>query len=248
MGCPRPNVPNLDPKSWRDVHVVLRNKLWTARILVRRLGLTLELNSGGRSVGQQWDLRHARCPGRECDPACKGHPTTALPGRSRHRNLSEVISAADMMGTGLSYLHQHQRELGIHFPVPGEAWHAENKGQPTIEIIAWPNLAPAPVPVEVDPNAGRPFKQFRANVTDASVYAAGGRDNEVSEIQMLLAELGFFHGQPTGNYFTQTVAAVQAYKRAANWRTKDGKPDTSSVVSPLLAETLRTFAAMKPGK
>ncbi len=239
-GCPRPDVDNLDPKSWRDVHPVLRNKLWTGRIMARKRGLTLELNSGGRSDGQQWDLRRGRCPGRECSRSCKGRPTTAIPGVSRHRNLSEAISAADMMGTGLGYLHTIQRELGIHFPVPGEAWHAENKGKPTIEIIEWPNLAP----VEPDRNAERRRIQFKANVTDASVYAGGGRDNQVSELQMLLHALGFFPGAPTGNYFAQTVAAVQAYKRAANWRDSKGRPDTSSVVSPVLVETLVSFVKM----
>lgn len=244
-GCPRPKVPNLDPKSWRDVHKTLRDRLWTARIHAARAGLRLELNSGGRSDGQQWDLRRSRCPGRECSRSCKGKPTTAIPGVSNHRNLSAKISAADMMGTGLSYLHAHQREFGIHFPVPGEAWHAENKGTPTVQIIEWPNLAPAPTP---SPNAGRPYKQFRANVTDASVYAAGGRDNQISELQWLLRITGFFSGPITGNYFDQTVKAVQAYKRAANWRDPKGKRDTSSVVSPVLVETLRVYAAMKSGK
>lgn len=242
MGCPRPYPNrNLDPRSWADLHPVLRDRLWTARIHAAREGLRLELNSGGRSDGQQWDLRHGRCPGRECDRACKGSPLTAVPGRSNHRNLSFSVSAADMMGTGLSYLHRNKTRFGIHFPVPGEAWHAENKGTPTVQIIPWPNLAPAPPP---DRNAGRHRIQFKANVTDASVYAANGRDNQVSELQMLLKALGFFHGQVTGNYFDQTVKAVQAYKRAANWRDSKGRPDTSSVVSPVLVETLVSFVKM----
>lgn len=244
-GCPRPPGRNLDAKSWADLHKTLRDRLWTARIYAAREGLRLELNSGGRADGQQWDLRRGRCPGRECDRRCKGSPTTAVPGRSNHRNLSYEISAADMMGTGLSYLHRNKGRFGIHFPVPGEAWHAENYGRPTVQIIGWPNLAPAPAP---NPNAGRPYKQFKANVTDASIYAAGGRDNQASELQWLLKELGFFHGPITGNYFAQTVAAVQAYKRAANWRDSKGKPDTSSIVSAVLVDTLKAYVALKAGK
>lgn len=245
MSCPRPNVRNLDPRSWADLDKTLRDRLWTARIYALREGLRLELNSGGRSDGQQWDLRHGRCRGRECDRRCKGKPTTAVPGRSNHRNLSYEISAGDMMGTGLSYLHRNKARFGIHFPVPGEAWHAENYGHPTVQIIEWPNLAPAPPP---SPNAGRPYKQFKANVTDASIYADGGRDNQASELQWLLKELGYFHGPITGNYFAQTVAAVQAYKRAANWRDSKGKRDTSSVVSAVLVDTLKAYVALKAGK
>lgn len=247
-GCPRPDVPNLDPRSWRDLHKTLRDKLWTARIYALREGLRLELNSGGRSDGQQWDLRRGRCPGRECDRRCKGNPTTAVPGRSNHRNLSYEISAADMMGTGLSYLHRNKARFGIHFPVPGEAWHAENYGRPTVQIIEWPNpapIAPAPAP---DPNLGRHYIQFGANVTDASIYAAHGRDNQASELQWLLKELGFFHGPITGNYFAQTVAAVQAYKKAADWRWLSGGPDRSPVVSAVLVDTLKAYVALKAGK
>ena len=244
MGCTRPNVRNLDPRSWADLHKTLRDRLWTGRILAARKGLRLELNSGGRSDGQQYDLRHGRCPGRECDRRCKGKPTTALPGRSNHRNLSEKISAADMMGTGLSFLHQHQDEYGIHFPVPGEAWHAENHGRPTVEIIEWPNLAP----VRPDLDAGRTFKQFKANVTDDSVYAANGLRHEVSGWQMILAELGFFHGPITGNYFTQTVEATQRFKEAASWRDPQGKRDRSSVVSALLYTTGEALVRAKSGK
>jgi hypothetical protein len=40
------------------------------------------------------------------------------------------------------------------------------------------------------------------------------------------------------------VKAVQAYKRAANWRDSKGRPDTSSVVSPVLVETLVSFVKM----
>ncbi len=243
MSCPRPNVPNKNPKDLADVAEPLRSMMNTAIIRARAEGRTLYLVSGGRSDGQQWDLRHGRCPGRECDRRCKGKPTTALPGRSNHRNLSEKISAADMMGTGLSFLHQHQGEYGIHFPVPGEAWHAENHGRPTVEIIEWPTLAP----VRPDPDAGRTFKQFKANVTDDSVYAASGLRHEVSGWQMILAELGFFHGPITGNYFTQTVEATQRFKEAASWRDPQGKRDRSSVVSALLYTTGEALVRAKSG-
>lgn len=244
MGCPRPDVPSLNAKAWGDVHVELRNRLWTARHDAMAQRLTLELNSGGRSDGQQWDLRHGRVPrGQECNPAYKGSPTTAIPGRSRHRNLSFDISAADMMGTGLGWLHRHQADYGIHFPVPGEAWHAEpTRTPPKVRIIAWPGAAPPPV--KVDPNTGRPWRAFAKNVTDKAIYEAGGRNDEVAELQWLLKELGFYWGRIDGLYFAETVNAVIWFKEAASWKTK-GKKDRSSGVTLPLVGALRSLVKAK---
>lgn len=243
MDCPRPNVPSLNAKSWLDVHYVLRDRLWTARVDAAKEGLRLELNSGGRSDGQQWDLRRGRVPrGQECNPAYKGSPTTAVPGRSRHRNLSFDISAADMMGTALGWLHRHQREYGIHFPVPGEAWHAEpTRTAPTKRTLRYGTYdAPA------DPNEGRDWRAFAKNVTDKAVYNAGGHVAEVTELQRLLKELDFYWGRIDGLYYAETVNALIWFKEAASWKVK-GKKDRSSGVTLELIVALRALAKAKKG-
>lgn len=244
MGCPRPNVPNKNPRNWMDLHPVLRDRLWTARVDAMKERLSLELNSGGRSDGQQWDLRHGRVPrGQECNPAYKGSPTTAVPGRSRHRNLSFDISAADMMGTGLGWLHRHQADYGIHFPVPGEAWHAEpTKAAPRKSIL--PYGSTGGTPPKVDPNKGRPWRAFAKNVTDKAIYAAGGHFDEVVELQRLLKELNFYWGGVDGAYFAETVNAVIWFKEAASWKVK-GKKDRSSGVTLDLVVALRALVKAK---
>ncbi len=61
-----------------------------------------------------------------------------------------------------------------------------------------PATVPGPsTPAKSSPNSGRRWIGFRASSTDAGIYAAGGRDNEVSELQMLL---GFTGRQVDGRY------------------------------------------------
>lgn len=200
IGCKRPNVPSKDAKALRDVAEPLRSYLNTAMIDARQAGLALYLVSGGRSDGQQWDLRHGRVPnGHECDPAYKGHPTTAIPGRSNHRNLSPQISAADM-GGALAWLHQHQSCYGIEFPVRGENWHAEITGRaPTCTIIPFD----APVARWVP---------FTVGETNATIAGRGGLAFEVSEIQLILKHLGFDPGGIDGRYGTGTARAMARFK------------------------------------
>lgn len=111
-----------------------------------------------------------------------------------------------------------------------------------------PGQEPAAPPKPADPNAGRPWQQFKAPTTGALIWKKGGRNDEVTELLILLRDLGFYRGDIVDTYSGAAVSAVQAYKRAANWRDSKGRPDTSSVVSPVLVETLRVYAAMKSGK
>ena len=200
-GCPRPNVPPKDPKALADVAEPLRSIVHTAIIDARAEGLSLYLVSGGRSDGQQWDLRHGRVPaGQECNPAYPGHPRTAIPGRSNHRNLSPKISAADM-GGALGWLHTHAADYGIHFPVGGENWHIELTGHPPLRPII-PFYAPVArwIPVQ-------------AGDTNATIRARGGLDNEVTEPQLILAHLGYRPGPVDGTYGAGSQAAMVRFKR-----------------------------------
>ncbi len=211
MGCPRPNVPNKDPKDWGAIAEPLRSRLWTGKVRARAEGKVIGLTSGARSAGQQWDLRHGRVPaGQECNPAYKGSPTTAIPGRSRHENTGPDHCAADMSGA-LSWLHQHAADLGIEFPVPGEAWHAQPaKKAPRWPIIPYGDGDGAPqVLVKPDPNAGRTWRGFRAGASDLGIYLAGGHRYEVSELQLLL---GFRGAQVDGIHGPKTVAAWVAWQ------------------------------------
>lgn len=175
MSCPRPNVPNLNAKNMGDLHEPLRSRLWTAKIDAQKAGLILYLVSGARSAGQQWDLRHDRCPGRECDPSCKGHPTTALPGHSHHENSGPYFSAADM-GGALSWLHQHAADYAIYFPVPGEAWHAEpTHADPRVRIIQYPGTGttpPPPPPEEFFDMDEATFRKVLTEVVDGCLAEA----------------------------------------------------------------------------
>lgn len=98
-----------------------------------------------------------------------------------------------------------------------------------INQVGRPRVAP-------DPNAGRTWRKFAKGATDDSIYRKRlkpGKDNQVSELQMLLAALGHFTGKVDGVYGPATLAGVQSFKRAASWR------DTSSTVDLELIDTLR---------
>lgn len=210
--CPEPPGPDYNSKDWGALDKTLRDALWTAKLYIERTWrLRLELNSGRRSRRQQWRLRRGRVPrGQECNPAYKGNPPTAIPGASKHQNESKERSAADMMGSGLGKLHEIQNLVAIHFPVRGENWHAENnlKRKPTIPIIEWPNRGPsAPAPKPNDPNEGRSWIGFAKNVSDAGIYAAGGRNDEVAELQMMLNKVGNYGLKVNGLYYSKSVTA-----------------------------------------
>lgn len=112
------------------------------------------LVSGKRTDWQQYLLRRERCGKLWCSRACKGHPTTARPGTSNHRNLGPTISAADMGGRDLDWLIKHRHEYGLELTVPGERWHFEPRGTPTRRITPWserhPGPAPTPTPAPTD--------------------------------------------------------------------------------------------------
>lgn len=116
MTCSRPNVARSNPKDWGELAEPLRSRAWT---LAQDFGLVLV--SGYRDSGRQWDLRHERCPGRECSTSCKGYPVTARPGASKH----EARRAADLGGSRLAEAMRHREAYGLALTVPSEGWHVE---------------------------------------------------------------------------------------------------------------------------
>lgn len=85
---------------------------------VQKAGGYLSVYSGYRSVSLQQFLydQAIRIYGSATIP---GHQV-ARPGNSKHN----FGFAADLAGS-LALAHKHARRNGLHFPVPGEAWHCE---------------------------------------------------------------------------------------------------------------------------
>lgn len=101
---------------------------------------------------------------------------------------------------------------------------------------------PKPAPPGTDPNKGRVWRQFSKNATDDSIYnkrLKPGQRWQVSELQMLLAHLGFYRDEPDGVYGPVTLSAVIAFKDAASWR------DRSSIIDADVIGALRALAAAK---
>lgn len=142
-----------DPRDPNDLAEPLRSEVLRLMAADPRVTLT----SGFRSNAQQVAARAANgCRGREYDASCKGSPTTAIPGRSRH----ESGQAADLAdGTsGRTLIDALIRDLGLNLirTVPGEPWHfehasvagrpvpaagpqAEASGTGTLEVLTNPN-------------------------------------------------------------------------------------------------------------
>lgn len=201
MSCTFPEV-YANPRDLGQVAAPLKDLLWTMMRHSPRGGLVLI--SGKRTDFQQKLLRspdRGIPRGQECNPAYKGHPTTAVPGRSRHRNLGYVggtddanlIAAADMGGIDLDWAGAHEADFGLNRPVPGEKWHFQKHGNAKVPVIPYGQDAPAgTTPIPVDPNKGRHWIGFKPGDFDGvkgSIYKRGGFDNEVAELQIRLRVL-----------------------------------------------------------
>ena len=99
---------------------------------------------------------------------------------------------------------------------------------------------PQPTP---DPNVGRKWHGFKAGVTDTQLYKAGYRNDEVAELQLLLAKIGLYKGKVDGSYGPVTVTALINFKDRASWVDESGKKDRSSGVTSTLIAALRKIAA-----
>jgi hypothetical protein len=164
VSCKRPNTPRSDAKSIAELEEPLRSRIWTAVQHAPTKGLVLV--SGYRDPGRQWDLRHDRCPGRECDPSCKGFPVTAVPaqlaisgkwvGGSKHQHRK----AADMGGRDLDWLIRNRFAYGLGLTVSSENWHFEASGRdartgrqipaPSVPIMVFGGLVAVPPPPQIE--------------------------------------------------------------------------------------------------
>lgn len=226
MSCARPNVKRSNPKDIGELDQVLRDRIWTAIV---DCPLPLILVSGYRDSGRQWDLRHDRCPGRECSTSCKGYPVTARPGTSKH----EKRKAADMGGQGLSWLISNRARYGLGLTVRSEDWHFEAEGidsrtgrrigNPTVRILRYGGGQVSQPSKPSQPAPSKPADTFRE----------GDRGNGVKFLQGLLniitadAKLG--DGKPLvedGHYGRRTTARVVEFQRFHNAMTQvaGGKP------------------------
>ena len=142
MSCARPNTPRSDPHDWGQLANPLRDRLWT---ICQDFGLYAV--SLYRDPGRQWDLRHERVPGRECDPAAKAVPATAVPatwnghewvGGSRHQHRQ----AGDVGGARLAEARRVCHLYGLVDAVPSEAWHYET--HPTLAPVRQIRRYPGP--------------------------------------------------------------------------------------------------------
>ena len=129
----------------------------------------------------------------------------------------------------------------IQFGAPGP-WTPVSKSCPgPARIRQMPYLvAQVAAPVKpADPNAGRPYRTFAAPTTDATIYRAGGRNNQISEAQML------FGIKPTGRYTTGDALskAVVNLKAKARWVDASGTPDRSSRITERFIRAVRALAA-----
>lgn len=96
-----------------------------------------------------------------------------------------------------------------------------------------------PPPAPVDPNKGRPYRGFAAPTTDRAIYNAGGRNDQVAELEILF-------GLPvTGKYPTDGPLsdAVVALKKIAKWTDASGALDKSSRVDARFAQAVRNLVS-----
>lgn len=194
MSCPRPNTERSNPKDWGEIAQPLRDRAWT---MAQDYGLVLV--SGYRDPGRQWDLRHDRVPGHECDNAYKGRPVTAVPaqlidgkwvGGSKHQHRQAV----DLGGSRLADARKVCESYGLIDNVPSEAWHYQAGGSPSRPIRSYPG------PCYDDPITPPTPKDWLDMATQAEVKAL--IDAALAPIKAEVAEL---HDQWIG--------------------TKDGAPD-----------------------
>lgn len=198
MGCARPTLPNgaflprSNPYDLGELVKPLRDSLWTARMTSPTMRSTgrpgLSWTSLFRDPGRQWDLRHDRCPGRECDSRCKGYPITALPaqwiggqwvGGSHHQHRK----AADVGGVDLMWLYHNCLDFGLYHVVSSEKWHYERTREARVRLIEYPGWTFDGQPIH---EQHRVWKPFSPGSTDESIAARNGLTNEVTDLQYTL--------------------------------------------------------------
>lgn len=211
MSCSRPNVARSNPYDLGQLNPVLRDRLWTA---ILDCPYKLSLVSGLRDSGRQWDLRHERCPGRECNWACKGYPVTALPGNSDHQNGL----AADMGGAGLSWLIANRERYGLALTVSSENWHFSAKRRdvktgrihddPTVRIVAYGKAIDDPKPPVI---VKKPPPALKKGSKGVAVTVLKKSLNDVNRVYLGRPAL-----KATSVFDSDTEAMLIAFKRFYN--------------------------------
>lgn len=205
MTCLRPNVPRSNPKDVNELAEPLRSRIKAAIRDAPTKGLVLV--SGYRDPGRQWDLRHERCRGRECNSACKGYPVTALPGQSNHQRRT----AADMGGRDLQWLIDNRERYGLALTVRSENWHfeADRVDVRTGRMHNRPTASIGVHPVEPKPPAA-PKEHLRL----------GSKGEDVRFLQQQLNKARRFTKHPAiaedGIFGPATEAAVKAVQKWSN--------------------------------
>lgn len=193
MSCAPPPKEFADPRDVGALAEPLRSRVATLIADAPDDGLVLV--SGKRTPYQQWLLRHDRCPGRECDPGCKGVPTTALPGRSNHQKGL----AADLGGRALDWANRVKARYGLVTPVRGEPWHFEARGTPSVPIKPYGKPSAPPKRILREGDEGQDVLLYQALLNQ--VHA---RWPQVPEI---IAD---------GDYGPRTKSAVFAFEQMHN--------------------------------
>lgn len=202
MSC-QPPVTYADPRDVGELAEPLRSRV--AQLIGDAPGDGLLLVSGMRSPYQQWLLRHERCPGQECDRACRGRPLTAVPYASRHQRGE----AADLGGRALRWAGTRASDYGLVRPVPGEPWHFEAAPwSPRVPVRTW------------RPPHARSWAPVRPGDTDRIVANRGGQSNQVTELQLRLTAMHRARrgrgeldpGPADGIYGPRSISAVRAFK------------------------------------
>lgn len=235
MSCGAPPAREFcNPKDVSVLHEPLRSIV--AQLIHDAPHKGLVLVSGKRTPYMQYLLRLERCGRLWCSRTCKGHPTTALVGSSHHENRDENHCAADMGGRDIPWMHSVASDYGIWFPVPGENWHIEPHGTPKVHITPydqWNHPPAKPLP---------DYKGFKGGATNNSVFKAGGRDNEVSELSILMMALHYIDGPVRTTYDTALQGAwINFSKDQRKLRPKD--PLWASPSSAVNEDKIKVAAA-----
>ena len=140
-----------------------------------------------------------------------------------------------MGGRDLPWLIANEHAYGLARTVPGERWHFEPRGAPSVPIAPFRPARPAM------------WLPIHPGDTEATIVARGGHDNEIAELQLRLAARGFYTGKIDGIHGPRTQAAVQSFKRwvialqhATGQKTW---PNDSPTVGPLTIAMLRWWTA-----
>jgi hypothetical protein len=132
--------------------------------------------------------------------------------------------------------------LGADYRTNHDAMHIEGvcSKADLMSGVNWSTVV-GHAPVKPPANAGRTWETFAgAGTTDAAVYAKGGLDNEVSQVQWLIGH------KVTGTYTAADADAIAKLKTLARWVDPDEpKHNRTSGVTPAFHQALEGLHGAK---